>query len=367
MEIQAKTSSEGVGNLAISDVHFGAVVLPEDTGGENVYNENVAGRRTVEAFRKFTESMKRETGGKVYDSCVVWLPGDIIESFRGRVTTEDGKVSYVSPNKSAELYSYVFSKELKKLQKAGVYNLVVVGVPGNHGCEGKETRDRFSETNYDLEFFKRLKERCEKQSSSENPEPPGPEIEVYYPGVDGTFVGEPIVHIVNGTPFILCHGDEPGFQVTLPKRDKAKTIGRDEVRRAGKNYLVGQIAHFKQKMANRAQVGQYLEDVDWDRSVLIHGHHHVACPDPDEQVLGCGALRGIDKHANRGQALLRLEEPSALTWTTLLDGSIVNVRKVRDLDPHLLSGRLGPTEVSLRLVRWGVSAGIKHYLSSKAA
>lgn len=353
----------GVGNLVLSDVHFGAGIVPEQTGGENAYDERIAAARTIAAFNVFIQQMDQETAGGIYASCVVWLPGDIIEGFFGNLAADaDGRLQFPNPSRSADRYSYVLFNELTKLGKLGVSDIQVVGITGNHGKKPGQSDDVGVTENYDLDFLHNLKARCDEQNKWNEKFIIG----VNFPGSEqGVFPGENVTFVVYDTPFILCHGNESGFQVSSHgKRDDR--YGRDDIRRAAKAYLARQIQTFKERAVRRGKQGNAL-DVDWDKAFLIHGHHHVSCPDPDERVLGCGSLRGIDQYANENQAVLRLEEPSALSFTTLPDGSVVNVRRIEGLDPVPALEAPDADRTPFKLVRWGVSEKIRQYIDTKAA
>lgn len=350
-------SNAGVGNLAISDVHFGAGVCHI----ENVYDVKVAARRTIQAFDDFLGFMKYQTNGSVYSTCVIWFPGDIIEGHHEKlVKNAPGAENAEDPSKNAATYAFLVYTQLKRLAEAGASDIVVLGTPGNHGRKERGEVDFGGAKNYDIDFFFHLKARCDALNEASTQ----CSIQVTFPGCnDNMPAEESVLSVQHGRPFILCHGDEAGFQLK-GKHKTGNRFGKNEVRAAAMVYRECKVAHYKQRVRSRAKQGQDFDE-DWDTAMLVHGHWHVGCAAPDEHVISCGSLRGIDDYANELQAVVELEEPSAMCWAVRTNGSLSTVQKI-DVDAWALDSIVDAPSTPFKLIEWGPSPKVQQQLRSRA-
>jgi hypothetical protein len=132
--------------LLLSDTHFDEVVLPEEVGGLNAYNRQIAEFRLKLWAENATKMARHYLSGVTYDGVVVMLGGDI---FSGDIheelaqTNEDtmlGSLLHWSEQISAALL--MFADEFGKVH--------VPCVIGNHGRMSRKPRMKLrAKTNFD--------------------------------------------------------------------------------------------------------------------------------------------------------------------------------------------------------------------------
>ncbi len=303
---------EGFVNLFLADVHYGAEITAADTEGDNVYNTGEALKRTKLAFDELLARSSQDAQGARYSRAVLWLGGDIIEGFRcnlGFLGQEDGL-----PERNASNYALFFYHQLLRLAEAGFAEVFVNVVPGNHGkLTSKEKRDRQLVDNLDRVFANQLAAHCAEHNRKHTA--------CSFVVTQATASG--LLHMeLYGVPFVLCHGDNEGFDLGQKGRSGKQLMGCDEVRRGALSYRAALVESYKRRSQDRATNRALPGAVNWawDRMMLLFAGRHTSTPAADEGVIGCGAVRGVDKYALERQAIFALEAPSALYWVVKPEG-----------------------------------------------
>jgi hypothetical protein len=120
----------------LSDCHFDEVVLPQEVGGVNAYNREIATKRLERFFSKHVELSRDYLAGVTYDGAVLMLGGDM---FSGDIHEE-----LVETNEDTILGSLLYWSELLAAgieMFADEYGKVHVPVvAGNHGRRTRKPR-----------------------------------------------------------------------------------------------------------------------------------------------------------------------------------------------------------------------------------
>jgi hypothetical protein len=181
--------------LHISDAQVGSVVSPAATGGLGGYNFEIFQRR-AERYRTAVQKILRYVPNKI-DNCHVVFGGDLVDGrtiFRGQQRqTELGVTQQV-------IAAYeTFAHFLADIMEMGFDEVVVTGVPGNHGRIGK-WGELGPEDNLDLLLLYFLRER--------------------FKGVDGIRFNIPetwwALLNIKGWRFLIAHGDEFKSWLKIP-------------------------------------------------------------------------------------------------------------------------------------------------------
>lgn len=122
--------------LVITDTHLDEVVNPDEVGGLNAYNREIAGQRLERAFTGAVKVARDYLSGITIDGAVVLWGGDIVS---GEIHAE-----LVESNEARTVETLVHWLEplaagvdLLAREFGRVHN---VGVPGNHGRTSKKPR-----------------------------------------------------------------------------------------------------------------------------------------------------------------------------------------------------------------------------------
>jgi transposase len=71
---------EAIPVLALSDIHWGETVKPEDVAGLNEYNPEIAEARLARYFRNALLLLNKERGAATIHQVLLWLGGDLIDN-----------------------------------------------------------------------------------------------------------------------------------------------------------------------------------------------------------------------------------------------------------------------------------------------
>lgn len=74
--LKSSTTSRGVANLMLSDLHLDEVIRPEQLNGRNAYNREIAEYRLTETIHRTIKLCRDYVTGVNCDGIVVWLGGD---------------------------------------------------------------------------------------------------------------------------------------------------------------------------------------------------------------------------------------------------------------------------------------------------
>lgn len=139
--------------LLLSDMHFDEIVRPEEVGGLNAYNRQIAEGRLHEWCDNAVKVARHYLQGVAYDGVVLMLGGD---TFSGDIHEE-----LTQTNEDTALGSLLhWSEQLaavtaRLLDEFGKVH--VVAVPGNHGRTTRKPRAKLrARTNFDWLLAKQL-------------------------------------------------------------------------------------------------------------------------------------------------------------------------------------------------------------------
>jgi hypothetical protein len=271
-----------------SDWHYGEVVNPDEIGGVNIFNQNVAKRR----IRKLTDitidlcTNHMGRAGVAYPGMVVCLGGDMIG---GDIHEELIATNDRTPHQSVHDLVDLIGAGLEAM--ASKFGRVFVPcVVGNHGrSTRKPSFKRRVFTNYDWSIYCTLERDFRKDKR----------IQIMVPNeADAHFS-------VFGHRFLLTHGDSLGVK------------GGDGIIGA-----MGPIMRGLVKLHNsKAQVG-----MDFDTALICHWHQYFSLPG----LVVNGALKGYDefsylalraKYQRPTQALLFAHPEHGITaqWPVYLE------------------------------------------------
>lgn len=282
-EIPARsTQHRGVPCLELTDIHWSAVVRPEEINGINAYNPRIALQRLRRTFEGSIKLARDYFAGLKYDGIQVFLPGDM---FSGEIHAElretnadsvvDSLFGLVEP---LEAGLRLLAKEFGKLR--------IACVVGNHGRRTKKPiAKRRVVDNYDYLAYRVLARDFARDKN----------IHIHV-------AASPDTHVkVYRTRFLLTHGDQfrggTGISAELAP------------------LLLG--VHRKQR--RDAATGK-----PWD--VMVLGHFHKTLILPQLGLIVGGSIMGYDEHAF--QSNFRPEPPMSAFWVTTPERGVTFVAPV---------------------------------------
>lgn len=265
-----KGGSDNVGTvcLELTDLHYGAVIRPEEINHINAYNPDIAAKRIKRTAEGTIKIARDYLAGVRYDGLQLFLPGDmhsgeIHAELRetNAVTVADGIVGLLEPLEAA----------INML--ADAFGTVKIAcVVGNHGRRThKPISKRRVTDNYDYLTY-RLLERDYKSSKK---------VSVYVAQSPDTYVE------IYNQRYLLTHGDQfkggGGISAELAP------------------LLLG----VHRKMRRDAAVGKAFD-------IMVMGHFHRTLMLPSNGLIVGGSVMGYDEYAF--QQNLRPEPPQSAFW-----------------------------------------------------
>lgn len=261
---------KGVPCLELADVHWGAVVRPEEINGMNAYNLRIAEQRLKRTFEGTIKLSRDFFAGLEYDGVQLFLPGDM---HSGEIhaelretnaeTVADGVVSLLEP---LEAGINMLAAEFGKVR--------IACVVGNHGRRTKKPiAKRRVRDNYDYLTY-RLIERDYRRDSR----------------VDVSVALAPDIPVqVYATRYLLTHGDQ--FR------------GGSGIAAELSPLLLG----VHRKLRRDTGMGQ-----PWD--IMVMGHFHRTLMLPSNGLIVGGSIMGYDEHAFDNN--FKPEPPQSAFWVT---------------------------------------------------
>lgn len=325
---------EGVPTLFLGDIHYGAIVHPEEVQYLNMYSREVAQARLAVAFDSFLEYVAREAAYNQFKTCVVVIPGDAVEG-----ETIVGKLDGIAARNAVELADVLFL-QLKKLE-AVFSDVAVVCVPGNHGrTEKRQPSDVQTERNYDTVCYHALDSLCRNANSNITVVMSDKTAVQWYQVFDTTYV------VTHGEDIPVCG-----------KKDNRR--GPEEVRSAG-------IAYRKQLLEQTLH-NHPGELKNPEGLVLLAGHNHCVVDAHKSGFIATGSLRGMDSYAFR-HAGWSQERPAAIAWVTRQSRGITSVYEILCDEQEFQSVAEQDNELSaFKTISWKPSPSVAKYYSKKAA
>lgn len=325
---------EGVPTLFLGDLHYGAVIHPEQVEQANMYSREIAEARLEATFESFLAFVAKEDGHEQFHSCVVVIPGDAVE---GEVIVDklDGH-----PADNARRLAEVLFRLLTQLGEV-FSDVYVVCVAGNHGrTERRQASDSAVERNYDTVCYAMLNSLCVAAGSS---------ITVQYSDKTNMQWYE-----VYDTPYVVIHGEE---MPVGSKKDLRR--GPEEVRAAGIAY--------RKLLLEQANDNHPRELKNQDGLVLLAAHNHCAVDAHKAGFIATGSLRGIDRYVY-GNPGWSQERPAVMAWITRPNRGITSIREIL-VDEHELLDEFVPDDYAtpVRPIQWKPSAVVQRYYSARAA
>lgn len=247
-------STHGTGVLFLSDIHFDEVVRPEQIGGCNAYNREIAVRSLRNTFRSAVMLLKGFMAAPRYDGLVIPLGGDLLS---GNIHEE-----LVETNEAPIQQSMLALEEVLIEGIGGMADefgkVHVPCVTGNHGRMHKKPRakNRAFE-NFEWSVYQRLASYFRRDSRITFDIPDGP---------DAFFS-------VYRTRYCLTHGDQ--FR------------GGDGI---------GGIMVPIMRGASKKQVRQQAIGDAFDVLMMGHWHQYIHM----NRLIVNGSVKGYDEYAYQG-------------------------------------------------------------------
>lgn len=143
----------GIANLMLSDLHLDEVISPEQMGGVNAYNREIALRRLRATVENTAEVAHTYVQGIAYDGITCWLGGDI---FSGNIHEELKQTNEAPILATLDYWIDPFVAAMRLL--ADEFSKVhVPGCVGNHGRNTyKPIAKNRVEDNFDWLFYRCL-------------------------------------------------------------------------------------------------------------------------------------------------------------------------------------------------------------------
>lgn len=325
---------EGVPTLFLGDIHYGAVVHPDDVQMTNAYSRDIANNRLNASFDAFIEYASKEDGAEYFTTCIVVIPGDAVEG-----ETIVGKLEG-HPADNAAILATVLFDQLKKLESI-FGSIAVVCVPGNHGrTEKRQPADVAVERNYDTVCYRALDTLCRKTDSN----------------ITVVFSDKAAVqwYQVYDTPYVVTHGEEIPVGT---KKDNRR--GPEEVRAAGIAY--------RKHLLEKVQQNHPGELKNPNGLVLLAGHNHCVVDAHKCGFVATGSIRGMDAYAFRNASWSQ-ERPAAIAWITRPNRGITSVREILvDEDEVVDEVELGNELDEFKTISWKPAPVVAKYFFKKAA
>lgn len=268
-----KLGKRGGPALLISDLHYGEVVNPEEVGGVNEYNKEIALRRLRKLAEKTIDLSFNHMGraNTEYPGLVLMLGGDMGggEIHLELAKTND-RTAMESVNDLTDNFGTFIEVLLGKFGK-----LFIPAVPGNHGRDTiKPQKKQYVHTNFDWLLY------CNLARTFRNE----PRVQFLIPNETDAFFN------VYGHRYMLTHGDNLGVK------------GGDGIIGA-----IGPIMRGTMKLhRSEAQIGR-----DFDTACICHWHQYLTLPG----LIVNNAFKGYDEYA-RLALRAPYSRPSQALWFT---------------------------------------------------
>jgi hypothetical protein len=316
-------NTEGIPTLSLGDFHGGAVINPEDTQNLNMYSLEIMEGRIRSVFQQFVEFCRKESPDAPFDSCVVVLTGDLVE-------TDYFHRMEISSVKCTRLVANLLFEQLQSLSRnEGFSNILVCAIPGNHGRMARP-REGDQDQNFDAMCIEALKDRCELL--------PELNIEVH------TCSSGQVAWEVFGIPYVLVHGNE--FAQEKPKKaGSLARYDRESVRTAARIHRANLVDTLKSWHAGQIKTPDAL--------VLVFGHFHKSVVDPCAGLMGTGALRGITQ-GELAAGKFALEAPKASAWITTTQGITACAELHADREEVSLRENEDANPTPIKVITWKV-------------
>lgn len=266
---KAKTKKHrGIANLMLSDLHLDEVISPEQMGGVNAFNRQIALRRLRATVENTAEIAHTYVQGIDYEGITCWLGGDI---FSGNIHEELKQTNEAPILSTLDFWIDPFVAAMRLL--ADEFGKVhVPGCVGNHGRNTyKPVMKNRVEDNFDWFFYRSLHRelRGDDRFTWQLPLTADVSVEHY------------------DHRYLLTHGDQfrggsgiSGIQTPL-------ALG-----------------------AFRKSKRQQAIDAPFDTMLLGHFHQYMTLPG----VLVNGSLKGYDEYASISN--FGFEVPQQAFWVT---------------------------------------------------
>jgi len=265
----------GVPTLMLSDLHWGEVVNPDEIGGVNEYNLEIAHNRLEKCFDTTIKLLRDYFKEANYPGIVIALGGDMVS---GDIH-EELRESNATQTMCAVLDLRDCLVDGIKAMADEFGKVFLPCVAGNHGRLDKKPRAKGRAfTNWDWMTFQLLEKAFEKDDRVQFLIPSGPDAN----------------YRIYNTRFCLTHGDQ--------FRGGDGMIGH-----------MGPLIRGDRKKRNRnSQVGLGFD-------VMLHGHFHTYSPGP--MIVGNGSMIGYNEYANSGN--FSYEDPKQALFMTHKDRGVI--------------------------------------------
>lgn len=257
----------------LSDIHYGEVIDPDQVGGVNKYNKDIAKQR-IKRWADVTIDLCFNHMGRAnvaYPGIVLCFGGDMIG---GDIHEELAETNDRTPHQSVHDLTDILGGAIETM--AGKFGRVfVAGVVGNHGRSTRKPRAKNRVfTNYDWSIYCNLERDFRKDKR----------IQIMVPSEsDAHFT-------VFGHRYLLTHGDSLGVK------------GGDGIIGALGPIMRGSLKTSR----SEAQIGR-----DYDTLVIGHWHQYLTLPG----LIVNNSVKGYDEYA---RLVLRApySRPSQALWFT---------------------------------------------------
>jgi hypothetical protein len=263
---QKPSRNHGFAQMLLSDIHFDEVVRPEQIGGCNAYNREVATRRLKNTFRNAVRVLKSHMSSPSYDGIVCNLGGDMLS---GNIHEELVETNEACINESILALTEILVEGIGGL--ADEFGKVFVPcVTGNHGRMHRKPRAK----NRAFENFEWLIYQYVARYFKSDPRisfdiPDGPDC----------------VYPLYKRRYLLTHGDQ--FR------------GGDGV---------GGIMVPIMRGASKKSVRQQAIGSPFDVILMGHWHRYIHTND----IIINGSVKGYDEYASQGN--FPFEPPQQALW-----------------------------------------------------
>jgi len=265
----------GVPTLLLSDLHWGEVVNPEEIGGVNEYNLEIAHNRLERCFDTTIKLLHGYFKDAHYPGIVIALGGDMLSGDIHEELRESNATQTMCA--LLDLRDCLVDGIRTMADKFG--HVFLPCVAGNHGRLDKKPRAKGRAfTNWDWLLYSLLAKAFEKDQRVVFLIPAGPDAS----------------YRVYGTRFCLTHGDQ--------FRGGDGMIGH-----------MGPLIRGDRKKRNRnSQINQGFD-------IMLHGHFHTYSP--GSMIIGNGSLIGYNEYANAGN--FSYEDPKQALFMTHKDRGVI--------------------------------------------
>jgi predicted phosphodiesterase len=265
---KADAKHHGIPCLQLSDIHWGAVIKPEEINFINAYNLHIAHLRLKRTFEGTIKLARDYFAGLTYDGCQVFLPGDMHSGSihdelaqTNEVTMADSIVSLAEPLVAGIT---MLAEEFGKVR--------IACVVGNHGRTTKKPRAKLRATDsYDYLTYRILARDFAKD----------PRVQVTVSKSADLAVQ------IHNTRYMLTHGDQfkggTGISAELAP------------------LLLG----VHRKLRRDAAAG-----TPWD--IMVMGHFHKTLMLPHNGLIVGGSTMGYDEYAFHQN--FKPEPPMSAFW-----------------------------------------------------